>query len=255
MPPWGRFVTHLPDPATADRDAPNRHPPGTAFKIQIVKSGAHVRKLKRAHLISLNIGLNTAAAGIFNGNAALAFASHDPDLSDLSLLGQNVALTAQVNNFANGKFELAGGLTGSGITFALDFGTLVRGTGTANATLRLLNDVSGPADTLAGSFDLSGLGAFGANGFNPFTGITAGATLNSLTVSFDSSTLATGDYFATVLFNGLSQNASGFSGALAPIALKLQGHIEASVVPVPAAVWMLGSGLFGLCAMRRRIAA
>ena len=208
-------------------------------------------------IANLNIGLNTAAAGIFNGNAALAFASHDPDLSDLSLLGQNVALTAQVNNFAKGKFELAGGaggLTGSGLTFTLNFGTLVRGTGTANATLRLLNDVSGPADTLAGNFDLSGLGAFGANGFTPFTGITAGATLNSLTVSFDAGTLATGDYFATVLFNGLSQNTSGFSGALAPIALKLQGHIEASVVPVPAAVWMLGSGVFGLCAMRRRIA-
>ncbi|MBI2800669.1 MAG: VPLPA-CTERM sorting domain-containing protein, partial [Gammaproteobacteria bacterium] len=203
---------------------------------------------------NLAINLSTTTAGLFNGNAALAFASHDPDLVDLTLAAQNVALTAQVNNFANGTLQFlsgTGGLSGVGTTFTLDFGTLIQGTGRATAGLSLLNNASGLADTLAGSFNLSGLGAFGAAGFNTFSGIAAGAALSNLTVSFDKS-LAAGDYFANILFNGLSQNASTFSGALTPITLNLRGRIDVAAVPVPAAVWMLGSAVIGLIGMRRR---
>ena len=55
------------------------------------------------------------------------------------------------------------------------------------------------------------------------------------------------DYAAHVPLN----DASGFGGA--PYALHLEGFItKAAVIPVPAAVWLFGSGLLGLVGVARR---
>ena len=55
-----------------------------------------------------------------------------------------------------------------------------------------------------------------------------------------------------VQINLFGENASGFNGALPTFNVTFKGAVSPSTVPVPAAVWMLGSGLFGLWGTRRR---
>ena len=58
---------------------------------------------------SLNVSLDTSKNGVFNGNANLAFSSYDADLGGLALAGQTVALSAQVNNYADAAYAQVGG--------------------------------------------------------------------------------------------------------------------------------------------------
>ena len=60
--------------------------------------------------------------------------------------------------------------------------------------------------------------------------------------SFDP--LLSGLFERVVQINLFSQNASGFNGALSTFNLTFKGAVSPSTVP--AAVWMLGSGLLGL---------
>ena len=199
---------------------------------------------------ALQVGLNTTNAGVFSGNASLAFASHNPDLSDLTLTGQSVALAAQVNNFANPVLSKQSGdgiFTPSGTTFTLDFGTLLQGGTPVVTTLSLTNLISGPADELGANFTVN-TGPFALTGFENFTGLAAGAN-HALSVSFDP--LVAGLFERVVQINLFGTNASGFNGDLGSFNVTFKG----AAVPVPAAVWLLGSGLLGLMGARRRIAA
>ena len=203
---------------------------------------------------ALQVGLNTSNAGVFSGNASLAFASHNPDLSDLTLTSQSVALAAQVNHFANpilSKLSGDGIFTPSGNTSTLDFGTLIQGGTPVATTLNLTNLISGPADELGATFTVN-TGPFALTGFENFTGLAAGAN-QALSVSFDP--LVAGLFERVVQINLFGTNASGFNGGLRAFNVTFKGAVSPSVVPVPAAVWLLGSGLFGLMGARRRIAA
>ena len=142
---------------------------------------------------ALTVALNTATAGVFCSNAALAFTSQNPDLADLNLPGGTVALSAQVNRLAQAALAQIGGagtLAGAGTSYTLNFGTYVEGSGSFAASLSLGNIAAAPADDLNGSFDLSGIGAgsaFTLVGFNGFSGLAAGNSLaGGLSVSFTS---------------------------------------------------------------------
>ena len=79
---------------------------------------------------SFQVGLNTGSAGLFNGSASASFVSHNGEMSDLALASTLVALTGQVNNFAEASLGKAGGsgtLSKAGTTYTLDFGTLALG--------------------------------------------------------------------------------------------------------------------------------
>jgi hypothetical protein len=203
----------------------------------------------------LSVGLNTSAAGIFNGSAGVVFSSHNPDLSDKALGTSTVALLAQVNNFAEASFASvgAGTLTLSGHTYTLDFGTVQLGSGALTATLKVLNSALGPSDLLGGSFDLSSIGpGFTLSGFGSFAGLVAGAAQDGLTVVFG--TAPAGLFESSLVLHANGSNASGFIGALADTTVVLRGSVVA--VPEPGTwVLMFAGVLLVLRSAQRRVAS
>jgi hypothetical protein len=205
---------------------------------------------------SLSLNLNTSTAGVFSGNANLAFASHNPDMADLTLPGAMVGLNAQVNNFANGAFTKqsgAGTFTRLGSTFTLNFGTVTQGSVNLSSLLSVLNDVVGPADLLNGMFTLPALQHFSFTGFDNFADIGAGQAFDGLGVGFDTSTA--GVFDDLVQLDLIGHNASGYSGSLGSIYLDVMGEVTpTAAIPEPQTYAMLfaGLGLLGFAARRRR---
>ncbi len=200
---------------------------------------------------SLSVNLNTATAGVFNGSANAAFASHNAQLTDLDLGSSAINLHAQVNNFAalalsktsgGGSFSLNGG------TYTLDFGSIVLGSPELDARLSLKNVAIGPADLLSGSFAVGAGAAFMVCGFDPFTGLAAGASDDALHVSIYSTAL--GDFSRTIVISAFGSNDSGYRGALADTTLVLRGSVVA--VPEPASYGMMALGLLAVAWARRR---
>src|SRR5690606_38113413 len=121
---------------------------------------------------SFTVALDTAQTGVFNGTATASLSSHNADLADLALAPVDVTLLAQVNDFANAALVKQGGggvFSGSGLTYTLDLGSILFGTGLHSVSLAVLNDVLGPADLLSGEFDLGLNDDFVLSGFDPFS--------------------------------------------------------------------------------------
>jgi hypothetical protein len=220
---------------------------------------------------SLKVGLGTVNAGLFNGSATLALASHNADLTDLTLTPVALMLAGQVNNFA--KLDLtkqggAGDLSKSGATFLLDFGTLLPGSGVRTAFLGLSNAIpSGePGDLLDVFFGFNGadlvriLNAqdFLLTGFGPHTDILPGAEVTGPSIAFDPE-LGLGGFDGIITLNGHGHNASGFSEDLPPLTLELRAFVQppGSAVPEPATLVLVLTGivLFGAMHMLRGIRA
>jgi hypothetical protein len=208
---------------------------------------------------SLRVGLHTTHAGVYRGTANLAFASHNADMSDLALARQQVALSAQVNNYAEVGLSKAGGagsLGGGGHSFTLDFGTVTQGDVARNALLQLFNSATGPADLLSGGFDLSHVDPthnFTLAGFGAFGGLEAGDELAGLSVSFGSYLLGTFDEW--IVIHAAGSNASGYNEALGDVLLHLIGSVTAgdpNAVPEPGTYALVLVGLLSLVAVRRR---
>ncbi|MBL8483751.1 MAG: choice-of-anchor D domain-containing protein, partial [Rhodocyclaceae bacterium] len=201
---------------------------------------------------SLQVGLDTSSAGVFTGSANLSFVSHDDDLADLLLDGQQVQLQGQVNNYADPQFQKTGGaglFGGSGFNFTLDFGRLLRGSGPVSANLRIINGADGPADLVDGLFDL-GNTQFLLSGFDPFFDLGAGDFFDGLLVSFDTTNL--GRFDDTILLHASAHNASGYAAAFPDISLRITGFIsDANAAPAPQTLLLVA---LALVAMRLRAA-
>jgi hypothetical protein len=174
-----------------------------------------------------SVGLDTSTAGVFSSNGTVAFASHNADMADVSA-GANAAVTlaAQVNNLANGDFDLLGGsgtLSQTGTTYVLDLGNVVLGD-SVGAQLQLDNDVTGPADALSGSFDLNSADDFSYNGWNPLAFLAAGQAGGLMNINWLAGAL--GQFSDTITFFGLGTNASDTAG----LAQQRQLIIRANVI-------------------------
>jgi hypothetical protein len=205
---------------------------------------------------SLVAGLDTSAAGIFNGTATADFASHNPDMADLSLGGITVNLAGQVNNFANPDFDLlsgAGSLGGSGLSFTLDLGNVFENSGVITLLLQMDNDVVGPADLIDGAYALSAVDEFLLSGFDAYANLGAGQAQGGLQVSFDTDALGLGLFTDTVLMDVLAHNASGYENRF-QVALNLRGQINArnGQVPEPESLLLVAIGMAALLVARRR---
>jgi len=202
---------------------------------------------------SMLVGLNTGAAGFVNGTATVHFQSDGIGTSGLGLTNlpsQNVpTILAQINNFASPAFLQTTGtgtFSGGGTNYQLDFGTITKGSSALSTALSALNNVTGPADLLDGSFLLN-FGTrqeFGFTGFNPFTNLAAGQSFAGLMVTFDPTHLGPGAFDDLVVLKGTGHNASGFSGALPDVSLHIQGTVDPN--GVFDAIWNGGTGNYSI---------
>jgi hypothetical protein len=206
---------------------------------------------------SLVVNLNTSSAGVFSGNASVAFSSHNDDMADLALAAQTVAMTGQVNNYAQAAFAKNGGqgsFSGGLNSYLLDFGTLEQGSGAVGAQLSVLNTALGIADLLRGLFDLGTAGQgdnFTLSGFNTFGGVAAGSGFGGLSVNFGTALL--GDFSKTIVLRSAGTNASGYDGALGDIELRLHGQIVTTTpVPEPETYLLMALGLVAVGLAKRR---
>ncbi|MCW8889800.1 MAG: choice-of-anchor D domain-containing protein, partial [Sedimenticola sp.] len=204
---------------------------------------------------SMGIGLNTSSSGSYSSNAVIGLNSHNDDLVDLALSSVNLQLEAQVNEYANPVFDhLAGdGLfSGSGTSYLIDFGSLLTGV-TVDATFAVLNDVVGIADLLDGTFDTSGQGSFGASSFNDFFNLMAGVSTSDMMVSLDTTGFSLGLVQGSITLNALGHNASGYSGAFAPITLTMRARVVDGSVPEPGSLILILLGIFALLYFRSQV--
>jgi len=205
---------------------------------------------------ALNVGLNTAAAGVFTGSATLTAASRNQDMADLTLAAQNVSLTGQVNNYARSAFQQvagSGSFSQSGSIYTINFGTLLQGTSGITASLLALNSALGPADLLSGTYSFGALTDVVLSGFNPFADLAAGSSIGGLLVAVSTSALGVFDDLITL--NGVGSNASGYSASIGAITLELTGTVSAAAVPEPDGISVLVLAAMAFFVYRARRAA
>ncbi|WP_425398339.1 beta strand repeat-containing protein [Aeoliella sp.] len=222
----------------------------------VVTSGAGIDNLAAGSTdnTGLLIGIDATTAGVINGTAQIAFTSDGAGVNTLgqtALLGQSIAVTATVNNFANAVLSQS---SGDGVlteptadAYVLDLGGVRNGQGDLSAELELTNLIAAPADDLAGSWMLGSSG-FGLSGFEAFSNLAAGDSIDGLTVTLGDTT--PGVFSHTITLSSRSTNASGFDGALAPITVELSGVVflpgdynaDGSVTEADYTVWRASFG-------------
>ncbi len=203
---------------------------------------------------SLAISLDTSTARFVSDSTFLSLVSDGAGTSGLgttSLSGAEVAVTAQVNNFAAPSYILQSGAAtlsqDDATSFTLDFGTVFQNSGGSTANLAIANDVLGPADTLAGTFDIGAFTGFTFGGFLDFADIEGGESQSGLTITLDTSSL--GNFTGTAFLDPRSQNASGFDGMLNRITLNIRGSVA---VPEPSSSALFAIALFSFALRRER---
>ncbi len=204
---------------------------------------------------NIAVSLSTANSGVFTASGNLVYLSQNGDMADVSAgADQTVAISATVNNLADGVFRKVGGagsLSRVGDTFFLDYGTLELGDA-ISSDLDLANLVLGPADELSGAFDTSGASGLTLAGFNPFANLLAGSATGLMEIDFTAG--AIGAFSRTIAFNGFSVNADDPAGIAQQRLLVIRGFVSegGNNVPEPGS-WglVLLGGLAGGVARRR----
>ena len=151
------------------------------------------------------------------------------DLGDVTVpatvTSNNVAAAAQIE-----ELSWRGPSTRHGSVYTLDLGTIDTAPGPIN--LGVLNTAVAPADTLGGSFSISGDPAFTNNGFGAFStvGITSGSADTAPTVTL-TPTVA-GTYTETITLVPLDETGSGnapLSNETLTITANYQPQLEGSI--------------------------
>jgi hypothetical protein len=173
---------------------------------------------------SLRLALDTSTAGVMSGTANMALTSSDSALADLTLANGSVTLTGTVYNYAD---PTLGGVTGAATlsetgphAYTLDLGTI---TSAATVGLSVLNYVTGLADALSGSFDVTGSAQFSNTGLGAFSGLGDGQADTAPTISIG--TTLGGEQTETITIHGSGSNASGYSGAVADTVLTVTADV------------------------------
>ena len=177
---------------------------------------------------SLGVTLNTAASGVFSGTAALALASHDADLADVSVTTAPVTLTATVDTYAAaGLIQVAGAgqLTAQGGGYVLNLGTIAQNGGSLTTQIEAMNTAAGLSDLLSGVFTKTGSIAFTNTALSSFSGLAAGKATGPITISLAST--ASGAFSEVITLSATGSNASGYKGALTPETLTITGTVLA----------------------------
>ena len=166
---------------------------------------------------ALGVGLNTGAAGIFNGTAGVNFVSSGAGTtgaSDLALPSQNVALAGRVYTPAAAQVN----------TTIVDFGIVHRGDAIADRAVSVTNSapVSAANDTLQGSLGSPSAG-FSAGG--TLSGLGAGATdASSLRVGLATANAGVFTGTATATFSSHDPDLADL--ALGSTTIALRGQVN-----------------------------
>ena len=193
---------------------------------------------------ALDVSLQTGTAGTFDGTTTLGLTSDGAGIDTLgttALAGQTVTLEGTVNNYATAAIETISGpgtLTGGGNTYALNLGSVTKGSAALTEDLGILNSATGPADNLSGTFIVSGASEIGHSGFSTFSGVAAGEADTSPMLTLSTGTVGT--FTETIYLEASGSNASGYSGTLAHETLIVTGtvtaagQVEPAVADIPA---------------------
>ena len=201
---------------------------------------------------SLSVGLgnaDTSTSGVKSGNVVIGLESNGTNsaLANLGLNSQTIGVSGGVYDFADAAFSKvggAGGLTGSGTTYTLDFGTGLNLNTNYTFTFQLANTwLSSYQDKLGGSYSLTGASQF-ATTASSFSGLAAGGT-NSFTVTFNTGT--TGSFSGNLALAGLSEQSGLADASLTTINIGIAG----AAIPEPSAALLGSLGMLALLRRRR----
>jgi hypothetical protein len=180
------------------------------------------------------IGLQVlpAAVGPFTGSISLDMTSDGAQIDGLGTVDlglQTLAVSGTVDNYASAAItDLSGGSSTDVTNGTIDLAPIAMGSSPVDIHLAVLNNATGPADLLTGSFAISADPAFSNSGFQPIVaGLGAGETDALPMVSL--STNQAGTFSETITLDASGSNASGYSGALTPETLTIIGTIVAPV--------------------------
>ena len=179
---------------------------------------------------SLTYGFSTATSGVVTGAVDLDTVSDGTGLDSLAPLDLGTAaapLSVTVDNYAAAGVSLSSGvgtLTQTGDdAYTLDLGSVAQDGYALTAGLSLTNAATGLADLLGASFSTSGDAEFTNTGTADASGLAAGQSDAAPTVSL--STATAGQFSETLTIDPTGSNASGYSGALAPITVTIDGTV------------------------------
>ena len=227
-----------------------------------VNAGGTMSNIAAQGTGNVTVGASTAAAGAINSEVTFNLISNSiaSGLTNTNLAPQTVDVLGGIYAYADPEIQQAGGagtLTGGGLTYTLDFGTLVQGSGTAVSLLDIFNNNNGvdPAwvDLLNGTFDTSGVSSPFSTDFAAFLGLAGGSTTGSYHISLSTSTL--GDFTQSIIFHPVSANTNLGNTILSDITLILKGKVME--IPEMDALAATGAltfvvGILALAGERRR---
>jgi hypothetical protein len=196
------------------------------------------------------IDFSTATAQVIQGSVTFNLQSDGNGIDGLPAIdiGQKQTdVTVTVDNFAQALIQQVGGtgtLSHVGNAYSLDLGTIAQGSAPVVANLGVLNSATGPADSLGGSFTISGDPfipgsgfVFTNTGFSGFSSLATGFSDASPEVTIN--TGVAGSFQEQITLHSFGYNYSGYSGALADQTLTVTGTVAqtpALSVPGPITV-------------------
>ena len=198
----------------------------------VTASGATGDIVAQGASSAITATVSTASAGTVSGSVTLNLQSDGTGIDGFGAIADGtatVAINATVDNYAVAAFEKVSGtgtLSQSGTSYTLSLGSFTLGASPITVGLGVLNNVTGPADLLSGSFATSSSSAFSLSGFGAFSNIAAGQADTSPSVTFATNTAGTFSEIITLTSTG--SNSSGYAGALTAETLVITGTITSS---------------------------